>query len=238
MPKMHSRESTHNGLLEKIISASDAFYIAQRYIGDLLVEEFETGKKVAFEELKLFYDSAEKVTDRRNAANRWNYSICIAILGAISVIISWSLGKSTFLVTGIVGVVLLAGMAALYCTLWVGQIRDFKELNNAKFAIINQMARFVSFGDGSNECLVSYKPFEKEWDALTKAKVAEEVKSIDIVALKSSNIEYLIPKAFRMLFILIMFAVPLEVWRNYEAIMHIAQVNEAAKKTDSLSVTK
>ncbi len=197
--------------------------LAIRIIGDLQVEEFKQGKRVAFEEFKLFYDSAEKVTDRRNAANRWNYSICIAILGAIAAIISWSLGKPTFLMTGIVCVVLLAGMAALYCTLWIGQIRDLKELNNAKFTVINEMASFVSFGDGNNENLISYKPFEKEWDALTKAKIAEEVKSINLIALKSSNIEYLIPKAFRVLFVLIIVAVPLEAWRNYESISNIDQ---------------
>ena len=59
---------------------------------------------------------------------------------------------------------------------------------------------------------------EREWDALKAAQIAEEVKSINIVALKSSNIEYLIPKAFRVLFILIVVAVPLEAWRNYDAI--------------------
>jgi hypothetical protein len=188
------------------------------FIGDIYVEEFQSGKKVAFDEFKLFYDSAEKVTDRRLSANRWNYSICIAILGAIAAIISWSLGKLAFLITGIVSVVLLAGMAALYCSLWIGQIRDLKELNNAKFSVINEMASFVSFGDGNNEDIISFKPFEKEWDALKKAKIAKEVKSIEIIALKSSNIEYLIPKAFRVLFVLIMLAVPLEGWRTYEVI--------------------
>ncbi|PML25634.1 MULTISPECIES: RipA family octameric membrane protein [Vibrio] len=185
------------------------------------MNEFKEGKRVAFDEFKLFYDSTEKVTDRRNAANRWNYSICIAILGAIAAVISWSLGKPPFLVTGIIIVVLLAGMAALYCTLWVGQIRDLKELNNAKFTVLNEMASFVSFGDGNSEKLVSYRPFEKEWDELIKAKVAQEVKNINIIALKSSNIEYLIPKAFRVLFVLIIFVVPLEGWRNYEAISNV-----------------
>ena len=185
------------------------------------MKEFKEGKKVAFDEFKLFYESAEKVTDRRNAANRWNYSICIAILGAIAAVISWSLGKPAFLMVGIALVVLLAGMAALYCTLWIGQIRDLKELNNAKFTVINEMASFVSFGDGNNEKLISYKPFEKEWDALTKAKIAQDIKSINIIALRSSNIEYLIPKAFRVLFVLIIFAVPLEGWRYYEVISKV-----------------
>ncbi|GJM17488.1 MAG: hypothetical protein DHS20C13_28150 [Thermodesulfobacteriota bacterium] len=197
------------------------------------MEEFESGKRVAFDEFKLFYKSAEKVTDRRNSANKWNYSVCIAILGAIAAIISWSLSKPEFFITGIVSVVLLAGMAALYCSLWIGQIRDLKELNNAKFTVLNNMARFVSFGDGNNENIVSYKPFEKEWDALTKAKIAEEVKGIDIVALKSSNIEYLIPKAFRVLFILIVLAVPLEGWRNYDSIAKLESISEPITNTEN-----
>lgn len=182
------------------------------------MEEFKASNKVAFDEFKLFYESAEKVTDRRLAANRWNYSICIVILGAIAVIISWSLGKPSFLITGLVAVVLLSGMAALYCSLWIGQIRDLKELNNAKFTVINDMANYLSFGDGSNEKLISFKPFEKEWKALKSAKIAEGVKSIGIVALRSSNIEYLVPKAFRVLFMLIMLAAPFEAWRNFDAI--------------------
>jgi hypothetical protein len=131
---------------------------------------------------------------------------------------------------------LLAAMAALYCTLWVGQIRDLKELNNAKFTVINEMANFVSFGDGSNEKLISYKPFEKEWDALTKAKIAEEVKSINIIALKSSNIEYLIPKAFRILFVLIVVAVPLEGWRNYGTIYKFDQKPDATVQSENKQV--
>lgn len=192
------------------------------------MEEFKTGHKVAFDEFKLFYESAEKVTDRRNAANRWNYSICIAILGAIAAIISWSIEKPDFLITGIITVVLLSGMAGLYCSLWIGQIRDLKELNNAKFSVINEMASHISYGDGSNEKIISYKPFEREWEALKSAHIAEEVKSIQIIALKSSNIEYLIPKAFRVLFLLIMFAAPFEAWRNYNS---ISKNNSASSPT-------
>ncbi|TLU81626.1 MAG: hypothetical protein FDX21_11155 [Chlorobium sp.] len=182
------------------------------------MEEFDTKNKVSFDEFKLFYESAEKVTDRRNDANTWNYSICTAIMGAIAAIISWSVSKPEFLITGLFTAIILSGMAALYSTLWIGQIRDLKELNNAKFKVINEMAGHVSFGDGKNENIVSYKPFEREWEALKSAQIAEEAKNINIIALKSTNIEYLIPKAFRVLFLIIMIAVPIETWRNYDLI--------------------
>lgn len=182
------------------------------------MKSLENGKRISFEELKLFYDSAEKVTDRRISANKWNYSICVAILAAIAGIISWSLSQPSFIISGFLCVVLLSIMAALYCSLWIGQIRDLKELNNAKFSVINEMSKYVSFGDGTNENLISYEPFEKEWNVLAKSKVTEELKNIKIIAFKSSNIEYLIPRAFRLLFVLLIFIVPFEGWRNYEAI--------------------
>lgn len=50
--------------------------------------------KHSFDEFKLYYDSTEKVTDRRLDTNRWNYSICIAILVAIATITNWSLTNS------------------------------------------------------------------------------------------------------------------------------------------------
>jgi len=182
------------------------------------VEGFNPEHRVAFDEFRLFYESAEKVTDRRNAANRWNYSICIAILGANAAIISWSISKPAFLIDGVAAVIILSGMAALYSTLWIGQIRDLKELNNAKFTVLNEMACYVSFGDGNNDRVVSFKPFEREWEALRSAQIAQEARSINIVALKSTNIEYLIPKAFRALFVLIMVVVPLEAWSNHDSL--------------------
>ncbi len=114
------------------------------------MDNIEYKMKVAFDEFKLFYDSTEKVTDRRLEANRWNYSICVATLGAIATIISWSIDKPEFLIMGLATIVLLAGMASLYCTLWIGQIRDLKELNNAKFSVLNEMAPFVAFGDDAH----------------------------------------------------------------------------------------
>lgn len=183
------------------------------------MEKFDPSKKISFDEFKLFYESTEKVTDRRSSANTWNYSICTAILGAIAAIISWALDKPSFITTAVAAVIILSGMAALYSTLWIGQIRDLKELNNAKFTVINEMACHLVFDNDQDDRIVSYKPFEREWEALKLAQVAAEAKDINIIALKSTNIEYLIPKAFRVLFIIIMIAVPLEVWRNYDKII-------------------
>ncbi len=159
-----------------------------------------TTTRHSFEEFKLLYESTEKVTDRRHSANRWNYSICTAILIASAVLFSWGLANPTFLVVAILATLLLSAMAALLCTLWIGQIGDFKELNNAKFSVLNQMAPTVAFGVPP-ENIESFCVFQKEWDALQQRRALQEVASHNLIALKSSNIEFLLPKALRVLFI-------------------------------------
>lgn len=68
-------------------------------------------KKHSFEEFKLFYESTERVTDRRIQTNRWNYSICIAILIAIASLAKWALSNSAFFFT--------VSPQFSYCALWL-----------------------------------------------------------------------------------------------------------------------
>jgi hypothetical protein len=162
-----------------------------------------TERKLSFEEFKLYYESTEKVTDRRLETNRWNYSICIAMLVAIGVLTKWSLTSATLLWIGFAAVAVLSGMALLFCFLWVRQIRDFKALNDAKFKVLNAMAPNLEFDTDKPDIVVSYCPFEKEWDILKEGNRLERVRGMNIEALKASNIEYFIPKAFIVLFVAI-----------------------------------
>lgn len=158
----------------------------------------------AFDEFKLFYESAEKVTDRRLETNRWNYSISTALLGLIGLLFSWSFANATFLLVAILGAVTLSAMASLFCSLWILQIQDFKRLNNAKFSVLNRMASKVRFSDSDSDKRISFDPFSKEWEVMKKTESVEEIFNTNIVALKSSNIEYIIPQTFRILFVLIL----------------------------------
>ena len=157
-------------------------------------------KKLSFDEFKLFYESTEKVTDRRLETNRWNYSICVAILTAIAAIAVWSLKDAKALAVGATAIALLCSVAIFFCALWIGQIRDFKKLNNAKFAVLNDMAPKIEFDLDHPGLIESYCPFEKEWKKLQEIDALGEVGKSQIVVLKSSNIEYFIPKAFQTLF--------------------------------------
>jgi hypothetical protein len=140
--------------------------------------------KHSFDEFKLYYDSTEKVTDRRLDTNRWNYSICIAILVAIATITNWTLTNPVLLWAGVAADVLLSIMAILFCALWIGQIRDFKNLNNAKFNVLNEMAPNVEFDATHPGQIISFCPFDKEWKKLSELQALQEVGRSNIVVLK------------------------------------------------------
>jgi hypothetical protein len=162
----------------------------------------------SFEEFRLYYESTERVTDRRLATNRWNHSVCVAILLAIAVTVKSASDSSSFVFVGVCAVVLLAVMAALFCTYWLGQISDWKALNEAKFAVLNRMAPRIAFyvADQKTDAR-SFDPFAREWEALKRTEGALQnvrtKKRKTLLALRSSGAELFMPRAWRALFIAI-----------------------------------
>jgi hypothetical protein len=165
-------------------------------------KEGPNGQMYSFDEYKMYYESTEKVTDRRLATNTWNYGLCVALMVAIAGLASWASSRIDLRLIMLLAILVLSGVGSLLCALWTGQIRDFKDLNGAKFAILNEMAPRLQFGTDST--LVSATPFARDWDALKTREATREVSTMQIVALRSSNAEFLVPTAFRWLFILIM----------------------------------
>ncbi len=190
----------------------------------------------SFDEFKLYYESTEKVTDRRLDTNRWNYSICIAILVAVATITNWSLTNPRLLWVGLGADVLLCIMAILFCALWIGQIRDFKNLNNAKFSVLNEMAPKVDFDASNPGAITSFCPFDKEWKKLDELSALQKVGKTNLIALKSSNIENFIPKAFSALFAAILAALILMVFVNWPP-SSLAQKLSSAPASASTSGT-
>jgi hypothetical protein len=91
----------------------------------------------------------------------------------------------------------------------------FKYLNQAKFEVLNEMARNMVFGDKEPDLtLVSCNPFEKEWNKLKQLNAVKQWWLYNIVALRSSDLEFFVPNAFRLIFliVLIIYLVP-ALWR-------------------------
>jgi len=91
----------------------------------------------------------------------------------------------------------------------------FKKLNHAKFQVLNEMAYYLEFDPGKPGVLVSYLPFRKGMEDAERTNSLEALANSNIVALKSSNIEYFIPKAFGILFGGILLALILVVTLNW-----------------------
>lgn len=162
---------------------------------------------VSFDEYRLYYESAERVTDRRLEVNRWNYSIAVTTLVAIGLVLVWGTNNPTHELVGIAGVVLLSIMAFFHCSFWIRQIDDFKVLNTEKFSILNEMAPHVRFQPaGPYERIGSAEPFRREWDGMIEDHAITEINRTGLrrmLALRSSGAEYFIPNAFRTLFVLV-----------------------------------
>jgi hypothetical protein len=155
-----------------------------------------TPAPISGEEYRLYYESTEKVIDRRLGLNSWNYGICIAILVAIGFLASWATTKAEFKLLSLVGVSLIAVMGFVLCAYWVRQLNDYKLLNNVKFEVLNEMAPLVNFADGG----LSYEPFGKEWEKLKARKGTVRLRGLKIPVLRSSNAELIVPRAFQLLF--------------------------------------
>ncbi len=157
----------------------------------------------SFEEFKLIYESAEKVTDRRLNKNSQNYSISVGIILAIAVIANWSLSNPLYRYIGFTLIVTISFLSTIYVKLWLRQILDFKALNTAKFEVLNNMSPLLKF-DSNNEniIVVSYEPFKREWESMQRLEALQTTKKKRLVALKSTNEELFVPNAFFVIFII------------------------------------
>jgi len=152
----------------------------------------------SFQEYELYYQTTERVIDRRISLNTWNYGICATILAAMGLATQWAVSNSAFMLLVFALNVLLGLMGALLCTLWISQIGDYKALNDAKFQILNAMAPHVKFEGGE----VSFEPFRREWDHLKATNRLSAFKALSRLTLSSSTSEMMIPRAFRWIFML------------------------------------
>ncbi|HEY7176350.1 MAG TPA: hypothetical protein VH442_15650 [Micromonosporaceae bacterium] len=162
---------------------------------------------VSFDEYQMFYQSAERVTDRRRDLNKWNYSVMTLTLFAIGGVLAWSSYRIDREFVGCVGVIGMSLMAALHCSYWIRQIDDFKALNTEKFRLLNDMAPLVRFAETRpGITLRSYEPFRREWDAMDELDQLAEIRRSGVgrmLALKSSSAEYTMAQVFRYAFLLV-----------------------------------
>lgn len=160
---------------------------------------------ISFEEFKLFFETAERVTDRRNAENKWGYSVCSASLVAVGLVCKFMMGeRGLWAILSAVAILSISFQSIKYCAYWRKKILSYKELNAAKFTVLGEMVE-VGFLKESGEVIESAKPFDKEWCIMQENKGSlEKIENQPIYGLRSSSDELFMPQAFTNLYILIM----------------------------------
>jgi membrane protein implicated in regulation of membrane protease activity len=171
--------------------------------------------RCSWEEFRLYFETTEKVIDRRLSLNTWNYGICLATIGACGVLANWAVSSGGLRLVVLVGIALLSGMGALLCWFWIHQLKDLKLLNNSKFSVLEQMAPLINFANGES----SYEPFRREWDILSRQGATTKRGRLRIAVLKSSGAEFLLPIVFMTIFCLIAFLVVALCFSNSTSLM-------------------
>lgn len=116
------------------------------------------------------------VSQRRDAMNNLFVTLNLAIVAAASFI--WDAKTIMLLVSGII-----------VCVVWIFFIRNFRELNRAKFEVINKL-----------EQSLPVSAFSDEWQSLKKSKKYIE----------GTKLEKVLPYAFCVLYVVIFILIILQ----------------------------
>lgn len=122
---------------------------------------------------KMYVESANKISDRRQAANSFFLSIDTAIVGLVGYVQSDS-SKKTFLLFYLL--ISIAGMLISYT--WYCVILSYKQMNSGKFKVIHSI-----------EEKLPLSPYDAEWEMLGGGKNPEEY-------LPFTHIEIIVPWVF------------------------------------------
>ncbi|CAM9873108.1 unnamed protein product [Ectocarpus fasciculatus] len=103
------------------------------------------------EQYKLYVEMADRVSQRRQAANRFYISL-LSALGGLNLLLEKFLETST-------DTILWAVLTIIISVLWWFNINSYRQLNSGKFKVIHEMEQQLPFA-----C------YDKEWEHLGRGK--------------------------------------------------------------------
>lgn len=107
----------------------------------------EAESRERLEIYKLLVEMADRVSQRRQAANNFYLSVNTALVGGSAYLRTLAPNDLTIFVLSLAGVCI--------CALWAQNIRSYQTLNDAKFAVINEL-----------ESRLPEQAFTNEWQEL------------------------------------------------------------------------
>ena len=137
------------------------------------MEGKEKNQEIILSQWQTCVEMANAVSDRRDSMNNLFVTVNLALVTAVSLV--WDVKIIVLLVAGIID-----------CIIWMLFIRNYGNLNSAKFSVITEL-----------EKKLPTKPFADEWEKVKEKKYR-----------RSSKLELAMPIAFailyNVLFILVM----------------------------------
>ena len=137
-------------------------------------------KEHLFEQYKLYVESVEKTSDRRQHANNYFITINTALISLIGLSFQIKIFENLSWMKSV-----LALVGIIICIVFWYLIRSYKQLNTGKFAVIHEVEKYLP--------LALYK---YEWEILGERKDKKKYYPF-------SNIELLIPWVFGIIYALL-----------------------------------
>lgn len=154
--------------LEKKLFVFTSEKYGDRYIEHLL------------EQYKIYINSAEKISDRRQKSNEFFLTLnsaLVALLGFIATKTNGDEIRSLLFLASIAGIVI--------CYLWYRIIRSYKGLNSGKFKVVHAIERRLPLA-----------LYDTEWEALDRGKNKK-------IYWPFSHIELIVPWIFIVIYLII-----------------------------------
>lgn len=148
-------------------------------------------KKHLLEQYKLCVEMADRISARRSTANNFFLSVntlLVAVIGVLSRLGSNSVSFS------LLWAIIASTAGILFCLCWATTIRRYRDLNMAKFNVINAI-----------EKKLPASAFKTEWTYLCQEKKADEYKHLTAV-------EYWVPMIFVALYVLLIIVISILSW--------------------------
>lgn len=140
-----------------------------------------------FEQYKIYIAGMERISDRRESANRHFITLNSAILVLSGLVIQYTNSHKALLLLG------LCGLGLVICVIFWFLINSYKQLNTAKFTMLHDM-----------ESKLPIEMYKNEWEILGEGKDKKKY-------FPFSHIERLIPLAFGLAYVVM--ATIIFLWR-------------------------
>ncbi len=142
-------------------------------------------EKIFLEQYKLYVQTAENVSEKRQTANKYFLS-----LNSFLLVLSGYLTTLKFEVWHLI--IAIAGI--IICLLWIFNLQSYRQLNSAKYKVIHNMEKRLPI-----------KLFDDEWTLLDRGKNKKTY-------FKLSVIEQGVPIIFTILYWIILFLIILKLY--------------------------